>query len=145
MLFARFQVRGGKDRQAERQLVTHTARVPGYVQGDIKIQNPNSLPTPRNDLTTSPPLIPAFRRELLRQRLQGSLLLPASSLVTRIVVGSRVAMSLPPEASADFTAQQVRALYPPDLVLQYVQIFFRHGNPSQSPQYALLGCKCVEC
>jgi hypothetical protein len=40
MLFARFQVRGGKDRHAERQLVTHTARVPGYFQGD-KSSNSN--------------------------------------------------------------------------------------------------------
>jgi len=35
--------------------------------------------------------------------------------------------SLPPHAATDFTPEQVKALYPSDLTLQYVQIFFRHG------------------
>jgi len=35
--------------------------------------------------------------------------------------------SLPPHATTDFTPEQVKALYPSDLTLQYVQIFFRHG------------------
>src|SRR5271155_742841 len=37
--------------------------------------------------------------------------------------------SLPLEAVEDFTPDQVKSLYPPDLTLQYVQIFFRHGTP----------------
>jgi hypothetical protein len=36
--------------------------------------------------------------------------------------------SLPPEATTDFTPEQVKSLYPPDLTLKYVQIFFRHGK-----------------
>ena len=40
--------------------------------------------------------------------------------------------SLPPEATTDLTPEQVKTLYPPDLSLQYVQIFFRHGiSPPQ--------------
>ena len=35
--------------------------------------------------------------------------------------------SLPPDATTDFTPEQVKTLYPSDLTLQYVQIFFRHG------------------
>jgi acid phosphatase len=37
--------------------------------------------------------------------------------------------SLPLEAIEDFTPEQVKSLYPQDLTLQYVQIFFRHGCP----------------
>jgi len=36
--------------------------------------------------------------------------------------------SLPPEAVAEFTEEQVKTLYPPNLQLKYVQIFFRHGT-----------------
>ena len=40
--------------------------------------------------------------------------------------------SLPLEAVEDFTPEQVKSLYPQDLTLQYVQIFFRHGCPLTS-------------
>ena len=36
--------------------------------------------------------------------------------------------SLPPEATQAFSPDQITSLYPSDLKLQYVQIFFRHGN-----------------
>src|SRR2546423_6012106 len=35
--------------------------------------------------------------------------------------------SFPPEATADLSPEEIKTLYPPDLQLQYVQIFFRHG------------------
>lgn len=45
--------------------------------------------------------------------------------------------SLPPEATKDFTPEQISTLYPSDLALQYVQIFFRHGTPQTSlPSHA---------
>jgi hypothetical protein len=39
--------------------------------------------------------------------------------------------SLPSEAIKEFTPEEVKALYPSDLTLQYVQIFFRHGIPTK--------------
>lgn len=39
--------------------------------------------------------------------------------------------SLPPEEATDFTPEQISALYPKDLTLQHVQIFFRHGVPQR--------------
>ena len=41
--------------------------------------------------------------------------------------------SLPLEAVEDLTPDQVKSLYPSDLKLQYVQIFFRHGIPTLKP------------
>ena len=35
--------------------------------------------------------------------------------------------SLPKEAKRNLSEQEIEALYPKDLILQYVQIFFRHG------------------
>jgi hypothetical protein len=37
--------------------------------------------------------------------------------------------SLPPEEATGFTPEQISALYPKDLTVQHVQIFFRHGLP----------------
>jgi len=39
------------------------------------------------------------------------------------------------EAVEDFTPDQVKSLYPSDLTLQYVQIFFRHGIPLLNRQF----------
>jgi hypothetical protein len=41
--------------------------------------------------------------------------------------------SLPPEATRDLSTEEVRSLYPPDLTLKYVQLFFRHGSPRSIP------------
>lgn len=47
--------------------------------------------------------------------------------------------SLPPEETADFTPEQISALYPKDLTLQHVQIFFRHGIPRVITSNVVLG------
>lgn len=40
--------------------------------------------------------------------------------------------SLTAEAAQELTPDQITSLYPSDLKLQYVQIFFRHGIPPLS-------------
>jgi hypothetical protein len=50
--------------------------------------------------------------------------------------------SLPPEATADLSPELIKTLYPPDLQLQYVQIFFRHGTYPLNPCQQVKASNC---